>query len=150
MFGAICECCGYDWKVLSNDKRGQVNQTGKILREAGYTVDDLRTFMETVWAKDWRYYKNQQLPTPSQIREEIGKLHSAVLENIQPARPRNKGDDMIDSVKRVAQRMIEDGTLSSGGEAVRSVSEHADDRPHYRGLLAAPPALRRASAGSSD
>jgi hypothetical protein len=78
MFGAICEAIGWDHHVISDKNKGQVAQAIKVLAKANYTVDDIRRFMVDVWFKDWRWQKNNQYPTLSQLREEIGKIRSMV------------------------------------------------------------------------
>ena len=72
MFGVLCEVCGIDWHVASDKKKGQINQSGKILRDGGYTSSDVRAFGVWWLENDWRGQKGQA-PTPSQIRDEICK-----------------------------------------------------------------------------
>jgi len=55
-----------------------VAQTAGVLKEAGYSIDDLRSFW-TWWHKnDWRGQKGQ-LPTLPQLRSEIGKIRLPVV-----------------------------------------------------------------------
>ena len=72
MFSAIAEVCGIDWHVASEDKKGQINQSGGKLRQGNYTAADILSFGEWWFEHDWRGQKGQR-PTPVQIRDEIGK-----------------------------------------------------------------------------
>ena len=74
MFGAVCEAVGWDYRVLDARGSGQVAQTARILRDAGYEAEDVYDFIDNVWIKDWRWVKNNQLPTLTQLRQEIGKV----------------------------------------------------------------------------
>lgn len=78
LFGAVCEAVGWDYRTLTKEDQGQVAQTCGILGKAGYVAGDVATFMQAVWFKDWRWQKNQALPTIKQLRQEIGKIRSAV------------------------------------------------------------------------
>jgi len=78
LFGAVCEAVGWDYRTLTKEDQGQVAQTCGILGKAGYAAGDVATFMQTVWFKDWRWQKNQALPTIKQLRQEIGKIRSTV------------------------------------------------------------------------
>lgn len=72
MFGAICEVCEYDWKIISDKTRGRINQTGKILRDAGYTVEDIDKFRRWWYINDWRGIEGQA-PTIEDIRDNLKK-----------------------------------------------------------------------------
>lgn len=78
LFGAVCEAVGWDYRTLTKEDQGQVAQTCGILGKAGYAAGDVATFMQAVWFKDWRWQKNQALPTIKQLRQEIGKIRSTV------------------------------------------------------------------------
>lgn len=78
LFGAVCEAVGWDYRTLTKEDQGQVAQTCGILSKAGYAAGDVTTFMQTVWFRDWRWQKNQALPTIKQLRQEIGKIRSTV------------------------------------------------------------------------
>jgi len=72
MFSALAEACGVDWKVGTMKMRGRLNVSGKKLREAEYTPEDVRAFRAWWMANDWRGQKGQ-LPTPEQVRDAIGQ-----------------------------------------------------------------------------
>ena len=74
MFEKICNIVGWDWKTIGEKEKGQVAQTLGILKEAGYTLDDLNRFGKEVWINDWRWVKHKQYPTLTLLRSEIGKL----------------------------------------------------------------------------
>lgn len=78
MFAAVCEAVGWDYHTLTKDDKGQIAQACGILGRANYTVDDIRRFMVEVWFKDWHWTKEGQLPTLKQLRQEIGKIRSAI------------------------------------------------------------------------
>lgn len=73
MFEAICITVGMDYKVIGEKEKGQVAQTLGILKNAGYTIEDLREFYRHWKYHDWRGLKGQE-PTLSQLRAEIGKV----------------------------------------------------------------------------
>lgn len=79
-FSLVCWLVGWDHKTITKDQKGQVAQTVGIFQKAGYTLEDLRMFWRDVWAKDWRWTKDGQRPSISQLRSEIGKLKSDELE----------------------------------------------------------------------
>lgn len=74
LFGAICDAVGWDYKTLNSNSKGRVARAAGILAKADYTPADVREFMHTVWANDWRYKKNKSAPTIEQLQQEIGKL----------------------------------------------------------------------------
>jgi hypothetical protein len=74
LFGAVCDAVGWDYKTIDNKSRGRVAQTAGILKKAGYCVDDVNRFVDTIWVNDWRYTKNNSAPTLEQLRQEIGKI----------------------------------------------------------------------------
>lgn len=79
-FGLVCWLVGWDHETITKDQKGQVAQTVGIFQKAGYKLEDLRMFWRDVWAKDWRWTKDGQRPSISQLRSEIGKLKSDELE----------------------------------------------------------------------
>lgn len=86
-FGKVCEIVGWDYRTIGPEKRGQVAQTMDILKNAGYTLDDLCRFGRDVWVKDWRWKKNREYPTLDILRTEIGKLRSAAPATAPPPEP---------------------------------------------------------------
>ena len=78
MFAKLCEIVGWDCKTLDERSRGQIAQTLGTLEKAEppYTLTDLNDFGAKVWAHDWRWQKNKQRPTLTQLRQEIGKLRA--------------------------------------------------------------------------
>lgn len=72
-FGAVCACVGWDCNTITKEQKGQVAQTAGVLQEAGYSLEDLRTFWRYWHDEDWRGQKGQK-PTLSQMRAEIGKI----------------------------------------------------------------------------
>jgi hypothetical protein len=78
MYAAICEAVGMDYKIITDNRKVQIAQTVRILSDNGYGVDDVRRFMVEIWFHDWRWEKNQQRPTLTQLREEIGKLRAPI------------------------------------------------------------------------
>ena len=75
LFGAVCACVGWDHKTITADQAGQVAQTAGVLKDAGYSIEDLRTFWRWWHDEDWRGQKGQY-PTLIQLRTEIGKIRS--------------------------------------------------------------------------
>lgn len=75
LFGAVCACVGWDHKTITGDQAGQVAQTAGVLKDAGYSIADLRTFWKWWHEEDWRGQKGQY-PTLAQLRTEIGKIRS--------------------------------------------------------------------------
>jgi phage replication O-like protein O len=76
-FKVVCAIVAWDSKVLGAKEKAQVAQTITILKGAGYTLEEAKSFLEKVWMKDWRYKKDGQMPTLTQLRTEIGKLRNA-------------------------------------------------------------------------
>jgi hypothetical protein len=77
MFGVLAEICTINWRICTEDKRGELNQVEKILRvKARASPDDLKEF-RTWWDEyDWRGKKRGKgdPPTPSQVRDEWQKF----------------------------------------------------------------------------
>lgn len=86
IFAAVCEAIGWDHKTLSKRDKGEVAQACGVLTKAEYTVDDIRRFMTDVWFRDWRWTKEAQHPTLKQLRQEIGKVRSAIPGVAPPAK----------------------------------------------------------------
>lgn len=76
MFETICDIVGWDYRTLDAKSKGMVAQTLGIFRKASYTLAELDRFWPEVWACDWRWTKNKQRPTLTQLRQEIGKLRA--------------------------------------------------------------------------
>lgn len=69
MFGALAKVCKINWKIATNEQKGELNQSEKILRvEAEATPEDLPEFEKWWYKHDWRG-KGGSPPTPSQVRE---------------------------------------------------------------------------------
>jgi len=83
MFGSLCESCQLDWKVMSETAKRQVNQSGKKLREASYTPDDILACGRWWWDNDWRGKKGEP-PTPAQLRDVMGKFKATQQRNEIP------------------------------------------------------------------
>lgn len=92
MFDKTCDIVGIDYHTITEDQRGQVNQTVGILRKAGYTLVELNRFGPEVWAHDWRWKKNRDRPSLSQLRQEIGKLRAKPI--ILPTPPPPPGAEV--------------------------------------------------------
>jgi hypothetical protein len=78
MFAKMCSIVGWDHTALDERSRGEVATALKALKKADppYTLADLNDFGPKVWAQDWRWIKNKQRPTLTQLRQEIGKLRA--------------------------------------------------------------------------
>jgi hypothetical protein len=100
LFGAVCEAAGWDYKTLTEKDKGRVALACGALSKAGYSIEDLRQWMVEVWFKDWRWVKNEQHPTPEDVRQGIGKLRS-VVKDVAPV-PKSKG---IQSFERLAKHI---------------------------------------------
>jgi hypothetical protein len=98
LFGAVCEAVGWDYRTLTKSDQGQVARTVGALAGANYTVDDIRRFITEIWSKDWRWKKNEQLPTLSQLRQDIGKINS-IIPSMAPTAPK-KGLDRYHEMLR--------------------------------------------------
>jgi hypothetical protein len=55
---------------------GALRAEGKKIIGAGFGIADLRDWMTGVWFKDWRWKKDQQRPTPAQVRSSIAKVRA--------------------------------------------------------------------------
>ena len=67
-FAAVCAECFWDWKLITDAQRGQVNQTWKILQKAGYKPEQLAGFGR--WFdghKPWKY--RDSTVAPKHMRE---------------------------------------------------------------------------------
>jgi hypothetical protein len=83
LFGAVCACVGWDHKTITEKQAGQVAQTMGVLKSAGYTIADLRTFWRLWHEEDWRGQKGQ-FPTLSQLRSDIGKIRAVPPSSTSP------------------------------------------------------------------
>lgn len=79
MKAKIYHLVGWDAKTISKRDAAEINEAHKVLKEAGYTLEDLERFDAEVWAKDWRWIKNKERPTLQQLRQEIGKLRAGQM-----------------------------------------------------------------------
>jgi hypothetical protein len=84
-FQAVCDCVGWDHKLLSKEQSGQVAQLTGILKRAGYTVDDVHSFHMWWFNRDWRG-RQGQYPTLAQLRTEIAKVKQAAEQAEIPTR----------------------------------------------------------------
>lgn len=80
-FGAVCWLVhGHqDYKLLAKVDKLAIGQTVKAIRDsnAGYTIDDLRSWYTTVWSQEWPGKQkggNVQRPTHKQIKTGIGRV----------------------------------------------------------------------------
>lgn len=107
MFGAVCEAVGWDHHTITDKSKAQVAQAVAVLLKANYTVEDIRRFMVDIWFHDWRWEKNQQRPTLSQLREDIGKLRAITPEHVprNGKQPTSKADRNVANVHSVFNRI---------------------------------------------
>lgn len=75
-FEQMCDILGWDWHIVTEEQRGQLNQTCKILKDAGYTVADLKAFEVWWYEHDWRGQKGQTPEDPATIRKNIAKARN--------------------------------------------------------------------------
>lgn len=101
MFGALCEALGWDYHVITDDDKKRISQAGRILREAGYIVKDIRDYMLDVWFNDWRWQKHKQRPTLEQLRQGIGNMKAVIPETIA----NNANSGMLDKNQAAADRV---------------------------------------------
>jgi len=74
MFGVLAEICDINWRTTTTSGpkgKGALNESEKILREAGVKPQDLKAFRKWWDRHDWRGQKGQS-PTPAQVRQEWG------------------------------------------------------------------------------
>lgn len=71
MITAISEITEMDIKLKRN--LGRILVASQELRQAGYSPDDVRRFVE-LWHRDWRYQKNNSPPTLVVLLNEIGRV----------------------------------------------------------------------------
>ena len=74
-FEAMCDILGWDWNVITEEQRGQLNQTIGILKKNDYTVEDLSAFKRWWYKNHWKGERNQTPDNPAEIRKEIGKVN---------------------------------------------------------------------------
>jgi len=72
MFKALAEICAIDLRTLTEGQRGQLNQSEKILRDAGATPEQMPGFRKWWDREDWRG-KRGEVPEPHQVRAEWGR-----------------------------------------------------------------------------
>jgi len=94
MYAAVCEAIGWDRKVIGRKDQERAADTVIALKEAGYSVDDVRRFMTEIWFHGWQWEKDRQWPTLAQLRQEIGKLRAGVPENV-PRSTRGNGTSKV-------------------------------------------------------
>ena len=75
MFEDLARLCQVDWRVCTKEQRGALNQTEKILRDAGATRGDFPEFEKWWYLHDWRGRQGQP-PKPHQVRETWGQFLS--------------------------------------------------------------------------
>lgn len=69
MFGALAKVCKINWKIATEEERGELNQNEKILRvEVNAVPEDMPEFEKWWYKRDWRG-KKEQPPTPTQVRQ---------------------------------------------------------------------------------
>jgi hypothetical protein len=90
MFVTLAKICQYNLKVISEDTKGMIGQTAKILIKAGLNPDDLAAFESWWYDNDWRG-KKKEAPKPHQIRETLGQFQSFQGRQ-KAARPRSLPD----------------------------------------------------------
>lgn len=69
----LCAIC-YGHKEtasLTEKDIGALRREGRRIRDAGYSVADLRLWMTRHWFADWRWQKGQQRPKPAEVRSSI-------------------------------------------------------------------------------
>lgn len=76
---ALCWVCHGHQNVnaLTKKQLGALTAEGKKLREDGYTMEDLRDWVEQHWRKDWRWENGQQRPEPHIVRSSIPILRES-------------------------------------------------------------------------
>lgn len=99
-FGALCWVIGWDHGTITEKQSGQVAQTLGILQNAKYSIDDLRAFWRDVWTSDWRWTKEHQRPTLSQVRAEIGKVKTAHVNGFSKDTSTNKSIAVIGELEK--------------------------------------------------
>lgn len=87
MFKALAQTCSINLNTLTGKQRGILNQTEKVLREAGATPDGVLQFRRWWDQYDWRGQKGQA-PMPHQVREEWGAYKEDLAASENPFRRR--------------------------------------------------------------
>ncbi len=80
MFTALAKACSIDLAMITPGQRGALNQTERMLREAGIKPEQIAAFREWWNREDWRG-KRGDAPEPHQVREEWGRY----LDGSKPA-----------------------------------------------------------------
>ena len=71
-------CYGHkETSSLTDKDIGALRREGKMIRDAGFGVADLRAWMTGHWFSDWRWKKDQERPKPAQVRSSIAKVRAA-------------------------------------------------------------------------
>jgi hypothetical protein len=74
MFSALAKACKIDYRIATDQQRGELNQSEKMLRtKARASPEDLPDFEKWWYAYDWRGKKGDA-PKPTQVREEWQKF----------------------------------------------------------------------------
>lgn len=74
MFAALAKVCKIDYRIATDQQRGELNQSEKILRtKARASPEDLPEFEKWWYSHDWRG-KREDVPKPTQVREEWQKF----------------------------------------------------------------------------
>lgn len=80
MFTALARACSIDLAMITPGQRGALNQTERMLREAGVKPEQIADFRAWWDREDWRG-KRGDAPEPHQVREEWGRY----LDGSKPA-----------------------------------------------------------------
>jgi len=125
MFAAVAQVCEIDIQVMTDDQRGQLNQTEKILREAGITPADLSDFGVWFSLQDWRGKKGQA-PGPADVRKELGKFRKwrQKMDSCAPVDPDLNEDRQANSPEKNSQDLEWEQVLD--GLRYRMDSRHYD------------------------
>lgn len=85
-YKALCEVCHLDEKAM----RGQVTRTIKVLRDAGYTSEQVNRFPDWWYKSDWRGLKGQP-PTLQQVVQHIKQS----VDGVQPVHANGKSRESV-------------------------------------------------------
>ena len=72
MLAALAHACSIDTKTAGRATMGRLNQTARVLREAGAVPEDMVIFSDWWSTEDWRG-KRGSPPVPAQVRAEWGR-----------------------------------------------------------------------------
>ena len=91
MFTALAKACKIDYRIATEQQRGELNQTEKMLRtKARASPNDLPEFEKWWYDHDWRGKKGDA-PRPTQVREEWQKFTD--WQEKKPEQPRVVGNN---------------------------------------------------------